>query len=117
MRVEDRREIRDELDRYDDVFDFVEANVISGRSAASLLHCFAFASAFRPASVIRSVATSILRPPATTRSAVAVASPARTSSTSISIVKPCASRIASVAPSQGAALLDICAARSYVAIL
>ncbi len=38
--------------------------------------------------------------PATTRSVVALASPARTISTSISTVKPCASMIASVQPSR-----------------
>jgi hypothetical protein len=49
-------------------------------------------STFRPASVIRTRATSIDRPPAM-RSAVAVASHARTSSASCSTVKPCASSV------------------------
>jgi hypothetical protein len=44
-------------------------------------------SAFRPASVIRTRATSMVRPPATTRSAVAVASPSPTSLTLCSTVK------------------------------
>jgi hypothetical protein len=51
----------------------------------------AFSGARRPASVIRTVTTSIGREPATTRLAVALASPARTSSTMSAIVKPCAS--------------------------
>ena len=42
----------------------------------------------RPASVIRTRAISIARPPATTRSACAVASPDRTNSTNRSMVKP-----------------------------
>jgi hypothetical protein len=50
----------------------------------------------RPSAVILTRATSIARLPATTRSAVAVASPARTSLTIYSIVKPCAIMIASV---------------------
>jgi hypothetical protein len=47
------------------------------------------AGACRPASVVRTRATSIVLPPATTRSACAVASPARTSSAICSIAKPC----------------------------
>jgi hypothetical protein len=54
------------------------------------------ASTRRPSSVIRTRATSIVRPAATTRSAFAVASPARISSTRKSVKKPCASMIASV---------------------
>jgi hypothetical protein len=42
--------------------------------------------------VIRSVATSIISLPARTRCAVAVARPARTSSTICAVVKPCARR-------------------------
>jgi hypothetical protein len=45
-------------------------------------------SARRPASAMRNRATSILRTPATTRSAVAVARPERSNSTSCSLVKP-----------------------------
>ena len=56
-------------------------------------------SACRPASVILTRATSMVRGPITTRSVVAVASPARTSSTSCSTVKPCASRTKLVTPS------------------
>jgi hypothetical protein len=48
------------------------------------------ASDRRSASVIRTRATSIGRPPATMRSVFAVASPARIRSTSISTVNPCA---------------------------
>jgi hypothetical protein len=50
--------------------------------------------------LIRSRATSIVRLPATTRSAFAVPSPALTNSTIYSIVKPCAIMIASVQPSR-----------------
>src|SRR5262249_35268716 len=42
----------------------------------------------------------MVRPPATTRSGVALASPARTNSTICGIVTPCARRIASVQPSR-----------------
>jgi hypothetical protein len=49
-----------------------------------------------PRLVIRTRATSIVRLPATTRSAAAVASPAFASSTIMSIENPCASIIASV---------------------
>ena len=51
----------------------------------------------------RTGATSFARPPVTTRPAVAVASPVRTSSTICSTAKPCARMIASVAPSREAA--------------
>jgi hypothetical protein len=54
----------------------------------------------RPASVIFTRATSSTRWPATTRSVVAVVSPARTGSTICLIVKPWASKIASVRPSR-----------------
>jgi hypothetical protein len=53
--------------------------------------------------VIRLVATSIVRPPATTCCAVALASFDVTSSTSNSIGNPCASICASVQPSGDAA--------------
>ena len=54
----------------------------------------------RPPSHLRDAhATSILREPATTRSAVAVASPARKSSTICSTVKPCAIISTSAQPS------------------
>src|SRR5207244_11191828 len=52
----------------------------------------------RPASVIRTWVTSIHRPPATTCSVLTVASPAIIVAASMSIVKPCARMIASVAP-------------------
>jgi hypothetical protein len=58
------------------------------------------ASDRRPASVIRTRATSIGRPPATMRSVFAVASPARIRSTSMSTMKPCVGSIASVMPSR-----------------
>jgi hypothetical protein len=57
-------------------------------------------SARRPASVMRKRAISIGLLPAMTLSAVAVASPAFTSSTIMSIVKTCAIMIASVQPSR-----------------
>ena len=47
-----------------------------------------FASARRPAPVIRTRVTSTRRPPATMRSMLAVASPALTSSTRSSVLKP-----------------------------
>jgi hypothetical protein len=64
-----------------------------------LAHRRALFSTRRPSSVIRTVATSNVREPATTRSAVAVASPARTSSTICSVVNPCARMSPSVQPS------------------
>jgi hypothetical protein len=57
------------------------------------------ASARRPASVILSHVTFIDRPPAWMLPGDAVASPSRTKRANISSVKPCASIIASVAPS------------------
>jgi hypothetical protein len=74
-------------------------------------------SARRPASVIRTRATSIVCRPATTRAAVAVASPARTRSIIRSVVKPCASMIASVQPSRAAVALGIWAVRSHETIV
>ena len=65
--------------------------------------CHCHASARRPASVIVIRTTSNVRPPATMRSGVAVASPAMHRSTICSTVKPCAIMIASVAPSRDAA--------------
>ena len=56
MCVEERREMRNQLRRYDYVLDFVEPNVITGWFVGRL-HCFA--SARRPASVIRTRATLI----------------------------------------------------------
>jgi hypothetical protein len=65
----------------------------------SQIHCLnPSLIARRPASVIRTRVISIVREPATTRSAVAIASPARTSSTICAIVKPWASIIVSVQP-------------------
>src|SRR5262249_45242760 len=58
------------------------------------------ASARRPAPVIRRRVTSIDRLLASICSVLAVASPARTSSTSSSILNPCASMMASVQPSR-----------------
>jgi hypothetical protein len=55
--------------------------------------------ASRPASVIRTRATSIDCGPTAIRSAVAVGSPARGSPAIYAVVKPCARRIASVQPS------------------
>jgi hypothetical protein len=74
--------------------------------AAALAPCFvniaahrrAFSSTRRPAAVIRTLATSILREPATTRSAVAVARPASTSSIMSLIANPCACRMPSGQP-------------------
>jgi len=68
-------------------------------ASARTFHRRAFSSTRRPASVIFTRATSILREPATTRSAVAVASFACTSSTISLIVKPCARRMPSAQPS------------------
>jgi len=59
-------------------------------------HLDIFASARRPASVIRTRTTSVCRPSATIRSRFVVASPALTSSTIMSIENPCARRIALV---------------------
>jgi hypothetical protein len=56
-------------------------------------HLNILASACRPASVIRTRATSICRPRATMRSRFVVARPALTSSTIMSIENPCARRI------------------------
>src|SRR5215467_10062277 len=56
-------------------------------------HWDIFASARRPASVIRTRTTSVCRPSATMRSRFVVASPALTSSTIMSIENPCARRI------------------------
>jgi hypothetical protein len=53
----------------------------------------------RPVSVTRTRATSIDRPPATTRSVPAVASPCRIRSASMLAANPCATIIASVQPS------------------
>jgi hypothetical protein len=74
--------------------------------AAALAPCFvaiaahrrAFSSTRRPAAVIRTLATSILREPAITRSAVAVARPASTSSIMSLIANPCACRMPSGQP-------------------
>jgi hypothetical protein len=55
-------------------------------------------SACRPPSVIPTRTTSIGRLPACTISGVAVANPSRTRTINISIVKPCANKIASVQP-------------------
>jgi hypothetical protein len=60
----------------------------------NLAHLDIFASACRPASVIRTRTTSVCRPRATMRSRFVVASPALTSSTNMSIENPCARRIA-----------------------
>jgi hypothetical protein len=68
-----------------------------------ITHDTLFASARRPASVMRTSATSILRPAATTRSTSAVASPARMSCATCGIVNPCAKSSASVQPSRHAA--------------
>ena len=62
--------------------------------ALSGVHDVRSANACRPFVVIRTRRTSIARPPATTRSVVAVASPVRTSSTMSSIEKPCARELA-----------------------
>ena len=61
------------------------------------------ASARRPTSVILTRATSIARPPATTRSVHVVAIPVLMRSTRKSTVNPCASMIASLQPSGDAA--------------
>jgi hypothetical protein len=74
--------------------------------AAALPPCFvniaahrrAFSSTRRPAAVIRTLATSILREPAIIRSAVAVARPASTSSIMPLIANPCACRMPSGQP-------------------
>src|SRR5215831_14900817 len=95
MCVEERREMRNQLRRYDNVLDFVEPNVITGWLVGRR-HCFA--SARRPASVIVIRTTSNVRSPAIMCSGVAIASPAMHRSTICSTVKPCASMIASVAP-------------------
>jgi hypothetical protein len=65
--------------------------------AASPTHCNSAPVPARPAPVIRTRATPIVRLPACTRSAVAVASPAVTIA---SIAEPCAIMIASVQPSR-----------------
>jgi hypothetical protein len=65
MYVEERREMRNQLRRYDYVLDLVEPNVITGWFVGRL-HCFA--SARRPASVTRTRATSMVLPLAQTRS-------------------------------------------------
>jgi DNA-binding XRE family transcriptional regulator len=70
------------------------------RDSLAALHRFIPASVLRPASVIRNTA-SILRLPAVTRCGVAVASPARTSATICSTVKPWATRMVCVQPSCG----------------
>src|SRR5262249_25768842 len=59
-------------------------------------HLDIFASACRPASVIRTRTTPVCWPSATMRSRFVVASPALTSSTIMSIENPCARRIALV---------------------
>jgi hypothetical protein len=59
-------------------------------------HLDIFASACRPASVIRTRTTPVCRPSATMRSRFVVASPALTSSIIMSIENPCARRIALV---------------------
>ena len=61
------------------------------------------AGARRPISVILTRATSIARPPETTRSVHVVAIPVRMSCTRKSTVNPCASMIASLQPSGDAA--------------
>jgi hypothetical protein len=74
--------------------------------AAALPPCFvniaahrrAFSSTRRPAAVMRTLATSILREPAIIRSAVAVARPASTSSIMPLIANPCACRMPSGQP-------------------
>jgi hypothetical protein len=68
-------------------------SVTDHTEGAQALHLPA-TSGLRPAFVIRTRATSILREPATTRPAVAVASPARTNSTICGIENPCAIRSA-----------------------
>ena len=71
--------------------------------AAAVRNFALSASVCRPASVIRTRVVSPRYPDATMGSVVAVASPARTSSTISSTVKPCANMIASVQPSRLAA--------------
>src|SRR5262245_16418038 len=71
MCVEERREMRNQLRRYDYVLDFVEPNVITGWFVGRL-HCFA--SARRPASVV--LTRAILRPPAALALDMASVSPA-----------------------------------------
>jgi hypothetical protein len=61
-------------------------------------HRCAFSSARRPAAVIRTLATSIVREPAVTRSALDFARPAWTSSTMSLIANPCACRMPSGQP-------------------
>jgi hypothetical protein len=68
----------------------------SAEEVAKLSYLHIFASACRPASVIRTRTTSVCRPSATMRSRLVVASPALTSSTIMSIENPCARRIALV---------------------
>jgi len=77
-----------------------QANEHSACKATTSVHSY-FAHARVPASVIRTRATSNLRPPppTTTRSAVAVASPARTRSMICAVEKRCARKIASLQPS------------------
>jgi hypothetical protein len=68
----------------------------AAEEVAKLSYLHIFASACRPASVIRTRTTSVCRPSATMRSRLVVASPALTSSTIMSIENPCARRIALV---------------------
>src|SRR5260221_13729957 len=75
------------------------ANEARSIYAALFGHRLVSVSACRPASVIFTRAISTVRLPITTRWLCAAASPARTSSTICLIVKPWASRIASVQPS------------------
>jgi hypothetical protein len=58
--------------------------------ATAVGHRFAFSSTRRPAAVIRTLPTSVVREPATTRLELAFANPAWTSSTMSLIANPCA---------------------------